>query len=78
MISKTHDLCVVSHGGRGVGEITKSEEYRNHHAETNPPVRSPWMWFFIIPHHEGRKPTNSYAATRGAAMAAFAKSWQRE
>jgi hypothetical protein len=33
---------------------------------------------FIIPHHEGRKPTHGYAATREAAMAAFAKSWRRE
>jgi hypothetical protein len=42
------------------------------------PVGSPWMWSFIIPHHEGRKPTHGYAATREAAMAAFAKCWQRE
>ena len=26
----------------------------------------------------GRTPTHGYAATREAAMAAFAKSWQRE
>jgi hypothetical protein len=42
------------------------------------PVGCPWMWSFIIPHHEGRKPTHGYAATREAAMAAFAKSWRRE
>jgi hypothetical protein len=41
-------------------------------------VGSPWMWSFVIPHHEGRKPTHGYAATREAAMAAFAKSWRRE
>jgi hypothetical protein len=29
-------------------------------------------------HHEGRNPTHGYAATREAAMAAFAKSWRRE
>jgi hypothetical protein len=28
--------------------------------------------------HEDRKPTHGYAATREAAMAAFAKSWRRE
>ena len=29
-------------------------------------------------HHEDRTPMHSYAATREAAMAAFAKSWRRE
>jgi hypothetical protein len=29
-------------------------------------------------HHEDRSPTHGYAATREAAMAAFAKSWRRE
>ena len=38
----------------------------------------PWMWTLISPHHEGRTPTLGYAATREAAMAAFAKSWRRE
>jgi hypothetical protein len=42
------------------------------------PVGSPWMWSFIIPHHKDRKPTHGYAATREAAIAAFAKSWRRE
>jgi hypothetical protein len=42
------------------------------------PVGSPWMWAFICPHHEGRSPTHGYAASREAAMAAFAKSWRRE
>jgi hypothetical protein len=28
-------------------------------------------------HHENRTPTNGYEPTREAAMAAFAKSWQR-
>jgi len=42
------------------------------------PVGSPWMWTLIFPHHRGRSPTHGYAATREAAMAAFAKSWRRE
>jgi hypothetical protein len=29
-------------------------------------------------HHEDRTPTHGYAATREAAMTAFAKSWRRE
>jgi hypothetical protein len=40
------------------------------------PVGSPWMWTLIFPHHEGRRPTHGYEATREAAMAAFAKSWR--
>jgi hypothetical protein len=33
------------------------------------PVGAPWMWTLA--------PTHSYAETREAAMAAFAKSWRR-
>ena len=42
------------------------------------PVGQPWMWTLIFEHHEDRTPTHGYAATREAAMAAFAKSWRRE
>jgi hypothetical protein len=38
------------------------------------PVGSPCMWTLIFPHHQGRSPTHGYAESRGAAMAAFAKS----
>ena len=40
--------------------------------------RTPWMWTLALGHHEDRTPTHGYAATRLAAMAAFAKSWRRE
>jgi hypothetical protein len=39
------------------------------------PVGLPWMWTLIFDY---RSPTHGYAATREAAMAAFAKAWQRE
>ena len=39
------------------------------------PVGSQWMWTLAFGHHEDRTPTHGYAATREAAMAAFAKSW---
>jgi hypothetical protein len=42
------------------------------------PVGMPWMWTLAFGHHEDRTPTHGYAATREAAMAAFAKSWRRE
>jgi ATP dependent DNA ligase domain len=42
------------------------------------PVGSAWMWTLIFGHHEDRTPTHGYAATREAAMRAFAKSWRRE
>jgi len=42
------------------------------------PVRSPWMQTLAFWHHEDQTPTHGYAATREAAMAAFAKSWRRE
>jgi hypothetical protein len=41
------------------------------------PEGQPWMWTLVL-YHEGRTPTHGYAATREAAMAAFAKSWRRE
>jgi hypothetical protein len=37
-----------------------------------------WMWTLAFGYHEDRRPTHGYAATRAAAMAAFAKSWRRE
>ena len=42
------------------------------------PAGSPWMWTLAFGHHEDRTPTHGYAATREAAMSAFAKSWRRE
>ena len=42
------------------------------------PVGQPWMWTLLFEHPKGRTPTYGYAASRGAAMAAFAKSWRRE
>jgi len=42
------------------------------------PVGHPWMWTLAFGHHEDRAPRHGYAATREAAMAAFAKSWPRE
>jgi hypothetical protein len=42
------------------------------------PIGSPWMWTLMFGHHEDRTPTHGYAATREAAMTAFAKSWRRE
>ena len=38
------------------------------------PVGQPWLWTLAYGHHEDRTPTHGYEATRGAAMAAFAKS----
>jgi hypothetical protein len=42
------------------------------------PVGSPWLWTLAFGQHEDRTPTHGYAATREAAMAAFAKSFRRE
>jgi hypothetical protein len=37
----------------------------------------PWMWTLAFGYHEDRTQTHGYAATREAAMTAFAKSWRR-
>jgi hypothetical protein len=42
------------------------------------PVGSPWMWTLAFGQREDRTRRHGYAATRDAAMAAFAKSWRRE
>ena len=42
------------------------------------PVGQSWMWTLAFWQHEDRTPTHGYAATREAAMEAFAKSWRRE
>jgi len=42
------------------------------------PVGSPWFWTLAFGYHRDCRPTHGYAATREAAMAAFAKSWRRE
>jgi len=42
------------------------------------PVGMPWMWSLAFGYHEDRTSTHGYAATREAAMAAFAKRWRRE
>jgi hypothetical protein len=41
------------------------------------PEGTPWMRTLAFGYHEDRTPTHGYAATREAAMAAFAKSWRR-
>jgi hypothetical protein len=42
------------------------------------PEGTPWLWTLAFGYHEGRTPTHGYEPIRGAAMAAFAKSWRRQ
>ena len=56
-------------GGIVVGRIMKAAAA---------PVGQPWLWTLAYGYHEDRTPTRGYAATREAAMAAFAKSWRRQ
>ena len=65
---KEDDFDVLA-GGVVVGRIMKAAAS---------PVDAPWLWTLAFGHHEDRTPTHGYAATREAAMAAFAKSWRRE
>jgi hypothetical protein len=39
---------------------------------------SQWVWTLSYDYHEDRTPTHGYAATRDAALRAFARSWNRE
>src|ERR1700746_2966858 len=58
----------VLYNGVVVGRIMKAAAV---------PVGQSWLWTLIFGHHEDRTPTHGYAATREAAMVAFAKSWRR-
>jgi hypothetical protein len=55
--------------GTKVGRIYRSDAM---------PKDGKWFWGLAYGQHEDRSPTHGYAATREAAMAAFAKSWRRE
>jgi hypothetical protein len=62
------DFDVLANGGV-VGRIFKANAS---------PVGASWMWTLAFGQHGDRTPTHGYAATREAAMAAFAKSWRRD
>jgi hypothetical protein len=62
------DYDVIDGDGLVIGRIYK--------ASAAP--EAPWMWTIAFWHHDYRTPTYGYAATREAAMAAFAKSWRWE
>jgi hypothetical protein len=62
------DYEVIDGDGLLIGRISKA---------TESPAGTPWMWMLDYGDHEDRTPTHGYAATREAAMAAFAKSWRR-
>jgi hypothetical protein len=58
----------VLSGSRIVGRILLS----------NTSAASQWVWTLSYDYHEDRTPTHGYAATRDAALHAFARSWNRE
>ena len=58
----------VLSGSRIVGRMLLSD----------PSAASQWVWTLSYDYHEDRTPTHGYAATRDAALHAFARSWNRE
>jgi hypothetical protein len=64
------DYDVIDDDGFVIGRIFKST--------TSPLVGTPWMWTLDFGHHDDRGQAHGYAATREAAVSAFAKSWRRE
>jgi hypothetical protein len=64
------DYDVIDPDGLVIGRIFKST--------TSPFVETPWIWTLAYGDHEDSTPAHGYAATREAAMTAFAKSWRRE
>ena len=57
---------VIGPNGLVIGRIFKADVA---------PVGMPWMWTMLFDY---RWPTHGYAASRVAAIAAFAKSWRRD
>jgi hypothetical protein len=71
---------VLRHGGTPVcsrWNFTEQATRRDQRKRATP-VGTPWMWTLTFGHHEHRTRTHGYAATREAAIVAFAKSWRRE
>jgi hypothetical protein len=64
------DYDVIGADGMVIGRIFK--------ATTSPGVGTPWIWTLAYGDHKDRTPTHGYAATREAAMQAFARSWRRQ
>jgi hypothetical protein len=62
------DYDVIGTGGLVIGRIFKATRFPN---------GTPWEWT-LYGYHEDRSPTQGYKATRGAAMQAFTRSWDRE
>jgi len=60
------DFDVIGPDGLVIGRIFKADVA---------PVGMPWMWTMLFDY---RWPTHGYAASREAAIAAFAKSWRRD
>jgi hypothetical protein len=67
-IAARGEVYDVLRGRRIVGRIMLS----------NGSSASQWVWTISYKYHEDRTPTHGYAASRAAAMQAFAKSWHRE
>jgi hypothetical protein len=58
----------VLHEGEVVGRIYCNKSVDNR----------PWFWGLVYSHRRDRSPTHGLEETLEAAMAAFAKTWQRE
>ena len=65
---------IVVNYDKGFAEMSQHPAFRNRRTRKG----TPWMSTLAYGHHEDRTPIYGYAATREAAMAAFAKSWRRE
>jgi hypothetical protein len=71
--------CCGDHYGRGdSNNCRKLADHALRLPWLNPVAHTAGDWRMAFGHHEDRMPTHGYAATREAAMAAFAKSWRRQ
>jgi hypothetical protein len=61
-------------GAHLTSHISKSEGHKRNREDR----RSDTAWTLAYGHHEDRTPKHGYAATREAALTAFAKRWRRE
>ena len=64
---------IVVNYDKGFAEMSQHPAFRNRRTRKG----TPWMSTLAYGYHEDRTPTHGYEPTREAAMAAFAKSWQR-
>jgi hypothetical protein len=74
------DLLLQPSGSEGGNEyeVIDGDWIVGHIVSLDARAGTSWMWSLDHAFHKGRDPTHGFAATREAAMQAFARAWESE